>query len=328
MHQKTSTSVIPAKAPRPSGTPRVPFLRKGAGIQNTYKNLPIGVFDSGIGGLTVLKGLLKALPDERFIYFGDTARVPYGTKSKTVVLNYSREIAHFLIKQQVKCLVVACNTASALAVPTLKKEMSIPIFGVVEAGAREAAKIAPRGKIAVIGTPATINSGVYSKFLKNLAPKAKIFTQACPLFVALAEEGWLNHPVTRAVARIYLKDITRAKPNVMILGCTHYPLLQKTIKGAIHGHTRLVDSPSAVAREVKKELKKLNLLSCCHSDSSNLYQERRISKRGRSFFLHEKQRNQDDRVRFFVSDNPRGFKKMAKLFLGNEPHGPISLIKF
>lgn len=267
-------------------------------------NRPIGVFDSGIGGLTVLKALLKTLPKERFIYFGDTARVPYGNKSQAVVLAYSREILHFLIQKNVKAVVVACNTASALALPLLKKMASVPIFGVVEAGAKAAAKLATSGKIAVIGTKSTITSNVYAKYLKKLIPKASVQKVACPLFVPLVEEGWINHPITEEIARIYLKDIVKKHPDVLVLGCTHYPLLKQVLAKILNNKTKtkLVDSPSAVAEEVKKELFQKEILATAKPRSP--------------------------RVHFFVSDDPKAFKKMARLFLGNEPRGPVTKVQF
>lgn len=275
-------------------------------------NLPIGVFDSGIGGLTVLDALIRTLPQERFLYFGDTARLPYGNKSSPVIIDYSRQIARFLLHgsasinalekgRHIKMLVIACNTASALAAPTLEKELPIPIIGVVEAGARQAAKWAGQGTIAVIGTKSTINSSVYAKHLKRLAPKAKITTEACPLFVPLVEEGWLDHPVTDQVVQIYLEKINAQKPDVLILGCTHYPMLQETIAKSLHPGAKIVDSPTAVAQEVQKRLKHLRLNAA--------------NPRARA------------PVQFFVSDDPQGFHRSAKIFLNRPLPGPVRLIR-
>ncbi|MBI4668809.1 MAG: glutamate racemase [Elusimicrobia bacterium] len=269
------------------------------------RHLPIGVFDSGIGGLTVLKGLLKELPNERFIYFGDTARVPYGTKSPEAVLRYSREICRFLLKgkgsPQVKMIVAACNTASALAVPILKKELPVPLIGVVEAGAGAAARLAPQGTIAIIGTKATIKSSIYAKYLKRLAPKSKILSQACPLFVPLVEEGWLNQPVTHEIARIYLEPLTGKKPDALILGCTHYPLLKETISRIFGPNTAVIDSPTAVAQKVKDELIRLGIESKC--------------------------RPQKYKTQFFVSDDPKGFERSARFFLSRPILKSVRLIR-
>ncbi|MEK7287154.1 MAG: glutamate racemase [Elusimicrobiota bacterium] len=276
------------------------------------KNLPIGVFDSGVGGLTVLDALLKALPRERFVYFGDTARVPYGNKSPAVVLQYSREIARYLLHaspsiddletgRRIKMLIVACNTASALAAPRLQKELPIPIIGVVEAGAAQAARLAPRGTIAVIATKSTIASSIYSEYLKRLAPKAKILTQACPLFVPLVEEGWVDHPVTEQVARIYLENILKQKPDVLILGCTHYPILQAAIARAIPAKTKVVDSSGAVARQVQEKLRKLKIAQSI--------------------------RPLTPRAGFYVTDDPEGFRRAAKIFLRRALPGPVKLVR-
>jgi len=281
------------------------------------RSLPIGVFDSGIGGLTVLKKLLKELPKERFMYFGDTARLPYGTKSPETVLRYSKEIARFLLygsddggrrnlrrqKPRIKMIVVACNTASAVAADALRREFPVPVVGVVEAGARQAAWSAPKGTVAVIGTKATVSSSIYAKRIQRLAPKARIISRACPLFVPLVEEGWRSHPVTQKVARIYLEPIRRRKPDVLILGCTHYPMVLNVIRKVMPRRTVIVDSPTAVARSVKDELARLRL-----------HAPQRLLRGG-------------PKVRFFASDDPRGFKRSARMFLGKSISAKVKLVR-
>lgn len=263
---------------------------------------PIGIFDSGIGGLTVLKELLRAFPHERFIYVGDTARVPYGTKSPQTVLAYSKQIVEFLIKKRVKMIVAACNTASALAIPLLKKEVPIPLVGVVEATAQLAAHVAPKGLIGVLATRATTKSGVYIKELKILAPKAKVMAQACPLLVPLVEEGWINHPITREVIRGYLRNLVKKKPNAVILGCTHYPILKPLIAEVFDKTTVLVDSPKAVAKTIQRVL---DLIGRSKNLSSGKH-----------------------KTHFFVSDDPEGFKRSAKLFLKQPLLEAVNLAKF
>ncbi|MBA3657659.1 MAG: glutamate racemase, partial [Gemmatimonadaceae bacterium] len=190
---------------------------------------PIGVFDSGIGGLTVFRELIRQLPNESIVYFGDTARVPYGPKSPDTVLRYSQEIADFLGKQGVKALVVACNTATAHAVPALRTNMKIPVIGVIDPGARAAAKATRSGSVGVIGTAGTIRSRAYETAILNLLPDARISVAACPLFVPLVEEGWLETEATSLVASEYLTPLRDAHIDTLVLGCTHYPLLKRVI---------------------------------------------------------------------------------------------------
>jgi glutamate racemase len=219
----------------------------------------IGVFDSGIGGLTVLKELLGRLPGESFVYFGDTARVPYGTKSAETVLKFSRENVTFLLDQQVKFIVVACNTVSAGAVPRLQKEFRIPIVGVIEPGARAAVKVSKTSRIGVIGTAGTIRSGAYQREIQSLDPRAEVFTKTCPLFVPLAEEGWVDTPVTQAVADAYLAEFHERNIDALVLGCTHYPLLRRVIGRAVGESVTLVDSAVETAIEVERSLRDLGL---------------------------------------------------------------------
>lgn len=209
---------------------------------------PVGVFDSGIGGLTVLAAMRRKLPAENYLYLGDTARLPYGTKSSETVARYALRAGRFLVQQDIKLLVVACNTASAAALPALQEALTVPVMGVVLPGARVAARTS-RGVVGVIATESTIASSAYSRAVQELRPGARIISQACPLFVPLAEEGWFDHEVTRAVAGIYLAPLAAAGVDTVILGCTHYPLLREAIAAEFPGEVDLVDSGEAVADE-------------------------------------------------------------------------------
>lgn len=200
---------------------------------------PIGVFDSGVGGLTVAKEILSNLPEEKIIYFGDTARVPYGNKSKETIIRYSRQIVKFLISQGVKAITIACNTASALALETIQQEFDIPIIGVVEPGALAAVKATRNHKIGVIGTSGTVSSGLYEKLIQQIDPKAKVYSRACPLFVHLVEEGMINDPVTIIMIHRYLDDLVQHHDiDSLILGCTHYPLLRDVIDNEVNAACR------------------------------------------------------------------------------------------
>ncbi|UCH83408.1 MAG: glutamate racemase [Candidatus Latescibacterota bacterium] len=225
------------------------------------KDGAIGVFDSGIGGLTVLKELLTRLPGESFVYFGDTARVPYGTKSVETVLRFSRENVTFLLDQSVKFIVVACNTASASAVPRLQREFRIPILGVIEPGVRAAVERSRTSKIGVIGTAGTIRSGAYQNGIKQLDPQAEVMAKPCPLFVPLAEEGWVDTPVTELAARTYFDGFLDDGIDVLVLGCTHYPLLAGVIGRVVGDGVALVDSAVETASEVRRALERDDLLS-------------------------------------------------------------------
>jgi glutamate racemase len=216
---------------------------------------PVGIFDSGIGGLTVLAALQRRLPGERYIYLGDTARLPYGTKSAETVVRYAVRAAEFLAGHGIKMLVVACNTASAAALPALEEAMTVPVVGVVAPGARLAVA-GTSGRVGIIGTESTIASGAYLRAVHALRPEVEVVARACPLFVPLAEEGWWDHPVTHEVARLYLEPFTGGRVDTLILGCTHYPLLRGAIAGAVGGRVRLVDSAEAVAGEVADVLAK------------------------------------------------------------------------
>jgi len=214
-------------------------------------NQPVGVFDSGVGGLTVLRELVAALPRERFLYLGDTARVPYGTKSRETVTRYSIEIANYLITvHDIKMLVVACNTASSLALPVLRKIYKIPVVGMVDPCVRRAASLPNRGSIGVIGTAGTIRSGAYEQALRAAIPAARVRCLPCPLLVSLAEEGWVENPVARAVAEEYLAPFREDPVDALILGCTHYPVLKAVIREVLGGGTVLIDSGEEAARVV------------------------------------------------------------------------------
>ncbi|MDD2856203.1 MAG: glutamate racemase, partial [Desulfuromonadaceae bacterium] len=214
----------------------------------------IGIFDSGVGGLTVLREIMHLLPQEDTLYFGDTARVPYGTKSPETVARYADEIASFLVKRDIKLLVVACNTASSVALPLLNSHFSIPVVGVIEPGARRAVQVTRSGKIGVIGTAGTIGSSAYTRAIKRLKPDAEVLTCACPLFVPLAEEGWTDNNVARLTAEIYLSGLKESPIDTLVLGCTHYPLLKKIIAEVMGPAVTLVDSAEETALTVKEIL--------------------------------------------------------------------------
>jgi glutamate racemase len=222
---------------------------------------PIGIFDSGLGGLTVFREIARELPCENLIYVGDTARVPYGVKSAETVIRYSREICDFLRELKVKAIVVACNTASALALPVIAPQYSLPLLGVLEPGATAAVRATRSGSIGVIGTPATIKSGSYPQAIFRQMPKAEVLSRACPLFVPLVEEGWIDHAVTREVAEIYLGSWRGGSLDTLILGCTHYPLLKGVIQEILGEKIKLVDSARETAGALHRLLKEKSLLS-------------------------------------------------------------------
>lgn len=226
------------------------------------KAAPIGVFDSGVGGLTVVREIFRNLPNERIIYYGDTARVPYGNKSAETVVRYSRQICRFLISKNVKAIVVACNTASALALYTIKKDFDVPIIGVVEPGAAAAVRATKTGSIGVIGTSSTISSGLYDKCIRDLNPYATIFSQACPLFVNLVEEGMIDDPVTVTMIHRYLDNMLKKDSiDTLILGCTHYPLLRKVIGREIGSDITLVNPAYETAQALIKLLEDHHIVS-------------------------------------------------------------------
>lgn len=222
--------------------------------QEEWHNSPIGVFDSGVGGLTVAREIMRQLPNERIVYFGDTARVPYGSKSKETVTKYSRQIVNFLLTQQVKAIVVACNTASAYALDELEQEVDIPIIGVVRPGAKAAIEATKNGKIGVIATEATINSGIYNRYIEKNDRSVKIVGKACPLFVPLVEEGLWEDPVTDEIARRYLTELIDSDIDTLILGCTHYPMIRSTVGRIMGKQVTLVNPAYETARELKELL--------------------------------------------------------------------------
>jgi glutamate racemase len=222
---------------------------------------PIGVFDSGLGGLTVARALMRQLPGETLVYVGDTARVPYGPKSPDTVRRYASQITAWLVEQGVKAVVVACNTATAHALGQLRDTTSVPVVGVIEPGARAAARNARSGPVGVIGTAGTIASGAYTRALRDVAPQLAVLERACPLFVPLVEEGWGQHPATRLIAQDYLEPLQHGAVDTVVLGCTHYPLLRDVIAGVMGADVQLIDSAEETAREVGEILRARGLLT-------------------------------------------------------------------
>lgn len=250
---------------------------------------PIGVFDSGLGGLTVAHAIMRRLPSESLVYFGDTARVPYGPKSPDTVRRYSREIAAFLLDQGVKAIVVACNTATAHALPMLRDELDVPVIGVVDPGARAAVRASKSGRIGVIATEGTIRSGAYVRAIHQASPGADVTALACPLLVPLVEEGWTDHDATRLVAREYLEPVRRAGVDTLVLGCTHYPLLKPLIADVVGPDVRLIDSAEETAADTVRMLEEHGLAS---SATEGAY-------------------------RFIASDDPQQFLALGQRFLGD-----------
>lgn len=247
----------------------------------------IGIFDSGVGGLTVLKEIARLLPQEELFYVGDTARVPYGTKSPETVRRYALESAGFLVSQGVKMLVVACNTASAVAIDDLATRFQIPVIGVIVPGSRRAVALTGNQKIGVIGTDGTVKSGAYARAIRDEAPGVDVFSVACPLFVPLAEEGWAEHQIAGIAAGEYLSGLISSGVDTLVLGCTHYPLLKKTVQAIMGDAVRLVDSAEETARVVV--------------DTLSVVGENRSGAGG---------------VRFFVTDVPDRFRRVGSAFLG------------
>ena len=257
------------------------------------RDAPIGVFDSGVGGLTVAREIMRQIPDERIVYFGDTARVPYGSKSRSTIIKYSKQIIRFLRTQKVKAIVVACNTASAVALEELETEMDIPVIGVIKAGARTAAATTRNGGIGIIATETTISSRVYTRFLEELNPAFTVVGKACPLFVPLVEEGtFLKDPIAEEIARRYLADLKKEQIDTLILGCTHYPLMRSTV-GRVMGEGVTLVNP---AYETAMELKEL----LCEEGI-----ERTGGIRAQETAMHT----------FYVSDAPEKLEQFAKSIL-------------
>ena len=246
---------------------------------------PIGVFDSGVGGLTVAKEIMSQIPNERIVYFGDTARVPYGSKSKATVTKYTKQIIRFLLTQNVKALVIACNTMSAYAIEEAEKETDIPIIGVVKPGAKVAARYTKNKKIGVIATEGTINSEMYVKFIHNIDPSIEVIGKACPLFCPLVEEGMLDDPVTDEIARRYVNPLREMDIDTLIMGCTHYPLLAPTLARVTEDKIRLVNPAYETARELKEMLERENMLSTVSPQSQGLSHEFYVSDLADKFRL-------------------------------------------
>jgi glutamate racemase len=251
---------------------------------------PVGVFDSGIGGLTVVREIERQLPHERIIYFGDTARVPYGPKSPETVQRYSREIADWLVGEGVKAIVVACNTATAHALPMLREYVTVPVIGVVEPGARAAMRNTTSNVVGVIGTAGTIASGAYERAIHAIEPRAMVIARACPLFVPLVEEGWLDRDATRLIAREYLEPLAEAQVDTIVLGCTHYPLLAPMLAKIARPGVQLIDSAAETAAETRRTLLQRNLVAPSTNGAP----------------AH----------RFVASDDPEHFLRVGQRFLG------------
>lgn len=221
----------------------------------------VGVFDSGIGGFTIVKRIKEQLPNERIIYFGDTKRLPYGTKDKECIIKSSRQIVNFLISKDVKAIVIACNSISAVSLDVLTKEFDIPLIDVIDPGTYDATSSTKNNKVGVIATEATIKSGVYEKKIKNINPNIEVYSKACTLFVPLVEEGWINNQVSDLISRIYLQEILNKGIDTLILGCTHYPLLYECIRNVVGENITIVDPANATSRKAKEQLAKRGLLN-------------------------------------------------------------------
>ena len=262
----------------------------------THDSRPIGVFDSGLGGLTAVHELFRTLPGESIVYFGDTARLPYGGKSRATVTRFAIEIASFLVRQNVKCLLVACNTASSHALDALTRRLDIPVIGVIQPAVEAAVAASPHGRIGVIGTLGTVASGAYPHAIEKLASGAAVISRACPLFVPMIEEDWIAHPVMRAVAEEYLVELKNGHIESLILGCTHYPLIAPLLQDIMGPGVTLLDSGAEAARA-----------------TARLLRERGQLADGRSSH------------RFFLSDEPQSFRRVAQAFLGRELP-PIAIV--
>ena len=275
-----------------------PIRNSKSAIRNS--DLPIGIFDSGVGGLTVYRALHEHLPHERFVYLGDTARVPYGTKSLSTVERYAIENSKFLEAHGIKLLVVACNTASALALPAIRRALKVEVVGVIGPGARAAVQQANGKKIAVIATEATVQSGAYANAIAKIDPSVEVIERACPLFVSLAEEGWADSDVAQAVATRYLSDLA-TNIEVLVMGCTHYPILRGVIAGVVGTGVHLIDSGEATAGEVESLLEARGI---ARAPSEKLARQRKLC---------------DDLDHFYVTDAAERFANVAERFLGSAP---------
>lgn len=257
---------------------------------------PIGVFDSGVGGLTVLKAIRELMPYEDLVYFGDTARVPYGNKSQETVRRYAFENGQFLLEKGVKAIVIACNTATAHAEQFLSEQFSVPVIGVIEPAVRECLDRCGKGRIAVLATRGTLKSGAYQKLILAQAPEATIFPVHCPLFVPLVEEGMFDHPITRMTVEHYLSPLKDHAVDTVILGCTHYPLLRSLIEETLGPSVKVIDSASSCSRKVHRVLQQLDLLKDGLEPGENSY---------------------------FASDDPSGFSELVNHYLNLQTQEPI-----
>ena len=253
---------------------------------------PIGVFDSGLGGLTIVREMRRILPAESIIYFGDLARLPYGTKSKEQIQTYSVQNTLFLIKHKVKAVVIACNSSASAAYQFIKNHFNLPVIDVIEPAVQNAVESTRSGRVGVIATRATVESGAYEKGLARKKSGIKVFQQACPLFVSLVEEGWLSGSVTRDIAKIYLKPLLTKKIDTLILGCTHYPMLRESIQAVVGNKIRLVDSISPTVHRLQQTLERKELIRPAASHKGDL--------------------------RIFVSDRPGNFIRLGEKFLGEK----------
>jgi glutamate racemase len=275
-------------ARRRSGAARASIALSNGRVAARPPERPIGVFDSGVGGLTVLRALADALPGEEFIYLGDTARVPYGTKSNEVIIRYSRENTEFLLAKGIKLLIVACNTSSAVALEAIAGATMVQVIGVIEPGARAAVKASRSGKIGVIGTEATIASGAYTRTIQRLRPEAEIYTRACPLLVPLVEEGWTEGEIAERTVAHYLESLKRSGIDTLLLGCTHYPLLTDLFRQVLGPGVRVLDSATATAAAARDRLRSLKML----------------------------RRGGEGRTSFFVTETPDRFVRVGRRFFG------------
>ena len=262
-------------------------------------NRYIGVFDSGLGGLTAVKEIMKELPNENIVYFGDTGRVPYGTRSEETIMKYVRDDIRFLQSFDVKMIVIACGTASSVALPAIKEECPVPIVGVVDATAYQAVRVTKNKKIGVIGTPGTIKSNSYVKLIQAHDSSIQIYKQACPLFVPIVENGHFNTPVTKLLVEEYLSDIRDAGVDTLILGCTHYPLLKDAIREYMGDSVALIDPGEEVVKYLKK---KFNEDDICNSTPG------------------------ENQYVYYVSDNKEGFAELGGIFLGQKINGQVNKI--
>jgi len=260
-------------------------------MKENIKTKSLGIFDSGIGGLTVVSQIIKKLPNENIVYFGDTARVPYGSKSEKVIIDYSLQIANFLVSKDIKMLVVACNTVSSVALDILSARFNVPVVGVIKPGAKAAASATKIKKVGVIGTRTTIRSDVYSKEIKSIDKDIFVISKPCPLFVPLVEEGWIDHPVTRMVAMEYLSSFIESGIDSLVLGCTHYPIIRNIIQETVGKNIKLIDSAESTAQEVANILKQNQIMNT--SSRTPNYQ-------------------------YFVSDLPHQFDEIGTRFLGRK----------